>query len=1252
MAQSTSSITGQVLDQSKAVVPNAEVVVTAAATGSIYRTKSNSDGYYTVPSLPAAEYKVSAQAGGFKETVSAVFTLDASSTARMDLTLALADSKQEIVVTAAPPAVESEQSMVSTTISEREMEYMPMQDRGALETLMTLPNVGYDMNGTGMSDVPPVAPVSPSPGVGVSIGGGQFGSNAFLTDGAASTSAGLGRAMLTFSADNVQEVKVIQSTYSAQYGSTGGGVVSMITKSGTNELHGTALWFNENPFFDARTFGSSVPPGTRKNEFGLILGGPVVLPRVYNGRNKTFFSLSVEPKRFTTASETRMRVATAAERQGDFRNTWVSPGASVPLLYQHVQCSGSDAQCSQLAPLNRPTATTVYPLFCANCPPDQVGHVIPKSYISPMAQQIYASVPLPNAPYDASGDNLVGTNGNFGSDNRWNAKIDHQLTANNRLTGRFTNIPIQGTGFTIVKAAQPFPGLENYSDTKQAFLSATSTLSPRMVNEARAAYTFANYSFLPAYDIGTKNYTADVFGLPNATGWGYPEFSIGGVAPNFGTVGMNNLPTKLFIYKENQYQFSDDFTMTFGKHTMTIGGVIGRQQLNSTGDGLGDACCGEYTFPLALTNSGNANIATGAGGLAFASFLVGVPNTVSLRTAVIPYYYRWKNYAGYFQDDFKVKSNLTLNMGVRYQYNSPRAEKYNRQANLDLNDPVPLTNAAGAVTGYTLNYVYAGTNGTSRYLEPPHEKNFEPRFGFAWTPGFGWNGSRRFVLRGGYGISHLPSTGRSRTPIPDFGGAQSQWTYTQWTGAGAQPLTQSANPNDLIRLGSNPPKTIPNSTLLQIPASGKLCAGCSPADPRVPSSGLVYFPKTNDAPYVQTWNLTAQYELPQHLVLSLTYMGQKGRHLYSPDFNLNAPNVVLYQNLLNQGGDPTQTVPDPYGRLAANGNPLAVSLQDLMRPYPTLGDITVTGITNSTSIYNAGSAQLERRFSGGIGFRANYTWAKSIDNAGEISINENTVRNSYFQDPLDLKNNRSVSAFDIRHRVVFTTSAELPFGKGKSLLRDSGRLTNLLAGGWSVNGIGTIASGNPFAAILGVGDTNGIPGATGGSSRIWPNMVLGVPIINPLWNKNVANDVPYLNPAAFARPAFGQEGNAPRTFDYARQPWQQNFNVSLVKEFRPFENRRRFVQLRLEAFNALNHVTFHWNPQFGAPLFNTAPAVSRTGLSLAGPIPYFPGTSASSFPAGSRDAILAQNYNTNFGGLYYGNNSPGRLIQIAAKLYW
>ena len=189
-------------------------------------------------------------------------------------------------------------------------------------------------------------------------------------------------------------------------------------------------------------------------------------------------------------------------------------------------------------------------------------------------------------------------------------------------------------------------------------------------------------------------------------------------------------------------------------------------------------------------------------------------------------------------------------------------------------------------------------------------------------------------------------------------------------------------------------------------------------------------------------------------------------------------------------------------------------------------------------------------------------------------------------------------------RVVFATSAERPFGRGHILSGNSEKLVNLLVGGRSLNGIGPIRSGAPLASMLGVGDTNGIPNSTDGSAKV---------------RQNVANDVPYLNPEAFVRPAFGNGGDAPQTFDYARQPWQQSFNLSVVKDFRLFEKQSRCIQLRMEAFNALNHANFNLNSQFNTALVSTAPPVTRTGLSLAGPIAYYPGSTQSSFRSGTKE---------------------------------
>jgi len=1241
-AQSTSVITGQVTDPSGAAVPKAKITVTAVETGVNIGGVTNSEGYYTIPSLRPARYSVAAESEGFRKTASEEFKLDPAETKRVDLTLQVAGAAQAIEVTAAPPAIESQTSMTGSTMTEQEIHNLPLDGRNTLELAMSLPAVAGEVG----SDEGGIYQTVPSAGAGLSISGGRQASSAFLADGANATSVTLGRQTVTFSPDTIQEFRVLTSTFSAQYGVTGGGVVSTISKSGTNEFHGSAFFYQRNPTIAARRFNSQLPPQLRRNEGGVTFHGPAKVPKLYSGRNKTFFFFSLEPKRWTDGVDNYIRVLTAEERAGDFRNMWVRPGQARPLLYQQVQCA--DAQCSKLLPFNRATNTTVYRLFSANDPdPAKAGRVIPKQYLDPLVQKLLQDVPLPNMPYDSEGNNYAGVRGVKGRDNRWNLKIDHNLAGNNRLSVRYTHIPNFSERYLLKPgdyALASYPS--DTSFTRQFFLSDTHVISPRVVNEFRGNYTFSDYSSIAPGELGKRNFTRE-FGLPSVTDWGYPRFSLSGTRFLTPSLGMGNNQL-LGQYIEHQYQFSDDVTMTLGRHTITAGFDWRYLQSNVKAGGLGDACCGNYTFNSNLTASGNANIPTGAGGDSFASFLLGVPSSISLRGLVIPYYYRWKVGAAYFQDDFKMRPSLILNLGIRWQYNSPRAEKWNRQASIDLDSRVDLRDAAGRKIGETLNYVYSGLNGASRYLEPAHRNNFEPRFGFAWTPRFHWNRRSAMVVRGGYGISHAPVTGRGRDPLPDFGaGSGGSWNYVQWTGSSTQPVTQSQNPQYLIGVGRNAPAVIADPVILQIPQDGKLCAGCTPRDPRVPSGNLVAFLKNNQTPYIQTWNLTIQYLLRADLALTVSYLGQKGTHLYSPVFNLNNPDPKQYQALLEAGGDPLQSVPDPFGRVDASGNLRFVTLQDLMRPFPTLGDISVAGATNSNSIYNAGVLEVQRRFRGWYGFRFNYTWSKSIDNSSNGSTDAQAWTSGRFQNALDLASNRSVSFVDSRHRFNVTSNVQLPFGRRNGV--SFGRIGNMLAGGWSVNLLAAYYSGAPFSPYL--GDNNGIPGGNVRPQVIRPDIVPGVPLINPRWNRTVANDVPYINPEAFARPPFGRMGNAPRTMDYLRGPWTQTLNANLARDFRPFENRSRYLQFRAEFFNVLNHTYFQLNPNSSPQIFTGSLPLSRTGLSLAGPIPYLPGQ-AGAYPAGTREAALAQAYNSGFGLLPRANNSPARILQFAIRLYW
>jgi len=366
--------------------------------------------------------------------------------------------------------------MTGDTVTGKELTDLPLNGRNTLELAMTVAGVQGEMG----SDEAGIGYNVPSPGSGLSVNGGRPGMMGIMSDGMNATSIAYSRATVTFSPDNIEEFKVISSSFSAKYGVTGGGIISSVSKSGGQEFHGSVFWFTRNPALTARTFYQPTASGMRRNEMGVTIGGPVRIPKIYNGKGKTFFFASYEPKRRRDETAQWAHVPTVAERNGDFRNSWVSPGATNPLLYQQMDCV--DAACSGLKAVNRATSTTVYPLFCANCPADQVGHVIPKNMLDPVAQKFLSFVPMPNMPYDSQGRNFIGVQGVSSTDDRWNVKVDHNVSANNHLSGRFTDIPNQSNRYNLIRdyyLAQAPPS--DQAIMRQAYLSDTQTISPRIV---------------------------------------------------------------------------------------------------------------------------------------------------------------------------------------------------------------------------------------------------------------------------------------------------------------------------------------------------------------------------------------------------------------------------------------------------------------------------------------------------------------------------------------------------------------------------------------------------------------------------------------------------------------------------------------------------------------------------------------------------------------------------------------------------
>jgi hypothetical protein len=676
------------------------------------------------------------------------------------------------------------------------------------------------------------------------------------------------------------------------------------------------------------------------------------------------------------------------------------------------------------------------------------------------------------------------------------------------------------------------------------------------------------------------------------------NFSTGGMF----AVGQNNITGNgdLSIRVETSYNIADTLTWNKGNMSIKFGTDLRRMLLNQQDQAY--ATSGSYRFQNTLTNSGGSNA---TGGWDYATFLLGVPNSVSLQSSVIPYYYRWSTPAFFVQDDWKVTPTFTLNLGLRYSIDFPRTEKYDNQAVIDpslaisVAMPSQLLNTNGTpYTGLPSSLIpkttlepvlaFVGKGGRSRYLYPPDYKEFQPRAGFAWRPRiFGLNsGERALVVRGGYGLTDLAVTGNNRTPNPDF--SQSAQTYSTTSG--------QANPAYVMRLSSNPPVLTPQPAPLSLlPANG------------IVTNALAYqstaYEVANNfrTPYSQSWSLSIQKELTRDMVMEIGYQGNKGTHLFFPALNNNLVPFATGQavDALNINLR-TVTVRDPLGRHVNPFDPTSaiinVPLGSVLAPNAGFTQLYEKYLSEANSIRHAGYISLQRRYKNGLTARVNYTFQKTITDASDNGLCTDCMQGSQIWTQISYgatySQERSVAAFNQPQVISSTFTYELPFGRGQALLSNAPRWVDRVAGGWKLSGVGIMMSGTPFVATI--YDDNGLGTVNSGSGQtvVRANIVPGVPLKNPYWSPNCEYGAacgPYLNPAAFSRPPQGQLGDAPSVLPWVYAPWQKNLDLSLLKTITFGETRKKTIQLRLDAFNALNYRGFRVN---GTNSFNSAYVVN------------------------------------------------------------
>ncbi|HEY6187601.1 MAG TPA: carboxypeptidase regulatory-like domain-containing protein [Pyrinomonadaceae bacterium] len=1223
-------ISGTVIDPNGAAVPGATVTVTNLGTNQSTTVTTAESGAFSVSSLDPVVYSVTVESAGFKKAVLESVKVDTASIAAVNVQLEAGAISEEVSVSAEASLINTESGTASSTISERQIQEVPLANRSVLDLAVTAPNVSGDAG----SEDPDVTSGQPVPGFNLSVGGGRPGSTAILADGVNNTGVGLARAVVSFTPETVQEFSVQTSAYSAEYGNTGGGVINVTTKAGTNDFNGVALWYTRNPATNAQkwTVGNLRSPNNlRYNQVSVSAGGPVYLPRfgeggkaLYDGHDRTFFFFAYEPRwrrDFVTATTL---VPTLAQRAGDFRGLVRTNSGFVPQavatqfnlssigpsnIYQQFTIGangqlvpivlGTGFQYCQFgdprATLNAQGQPQCTP--AVNNAPNPALNVIPQAFLDPVAQRTLQFLPDPGSYFlDETGvvRNLVINRSVIQDETRYTLRLDHRFTDNFNSNFRYTVTPaigIRGFGSDV----NGNTGV--YSDAKQMLLAFNNIITPTIVNDLRLNYTRGVFSedFSPEFSIVGGRNLANELGLPSLTAGGIPlfQFSSDNGGNAFSDIGSSGSTNNFNV--EERFNISDIIYINRGNMTWKTGVDLSHARLNVIP--FFAASGGRWQF-RSLNTSSNRTTTLANGGNPFASLLIGVPNVVDVRPLLLNYDYRWDSGAAFVQNDWKVKPNLTLNLGMRYSLQYPRTEKNNLQGvfrpDLATTQTLTATQRRAIATGLGLSatspipdfvptvavnpvFAFAGMGGRSKYIVPVDYSGWEPRFGFAWSPKmkiFGIDLEKNsVVIRGGYGISHAPITGNNRTPNPDFG----SFTQVSTLVNGSSGAANTAAP---VRLSTNPPALTgtPLFQALGVTSDGLVTTN-SIAIPAFADTG--FSGGSGKVPYTQNWNLTLQFEAFKGTSIEISYTGNKGTHLYMPLVNINPREreVVEFLEGLNLSADTTFN--DPLGRRNLLGAIIAVPRGSVGSPFFGFNTLNRYFDPSANSIRHAGYIDVRRRVRGGLTFTANYTFAKSIDDASDASPDTRVLTTTSTQGQVSYgaprSIDRAISTYDIKHNFSSTFIYDFPFGRKRTYLKDMPGALNAVLGGWTMSGLFRLQGGTPLIPLL--IDTNRL----GGNNRtVRPNLVEGVPLINPLWTRDCPVGIlcePYINPAAFMRPPKGELGSAPRTLD-VRGPMQRYFDVSFQKDF-PFpwksnEGKRR-INFRVDLINAFNHPNFRLN---------------------------------------------------------------------------
>ncbi|HEX9928056.1 MAG TPA: carboxypeptidase regulatory-like domain-containing protein [Pyrinomonadaceae bacterium] len=1198
--QITATVTGTVSDPNAAVVPGATVTMTSVDTGLVKTATTNDDGQYTVAFLQPGNYNIRIEKTGFAPVTRENIQLEVAQTAGIDFTLSVTGGEVQVNVGSdETPILQTETSNLETTIERRLIEDLPTGERNIFSFVNLVP--GTIDTGAALPNNALSGPIGSFGNrnffdSNFSVSGGRASTNDILLDGVTNTIGDFNGVAISPPQDAVREFKVISGVAPADYGRTGGGIVTISTKAGTGRFHGALYEYYQDGNLNANGFrnnrnGIARINTSQKHQFGGAIGGPLYF---FNfGENdggfarkveKTFFFTNYELRREKNPTTRILTVPTARMRTGDLSE--LLTGATRTGL---VNADNTPALFGQIYnPYTAVTsgATTRRNYFpgnnLSNLPVCTTSVNRQSACLDPVALAVLQYIPLPNRPGLINNYAFAG-NTEFNRD-LVSGRIDHTVSERQNFFARFNyekrkNAPpnfLDSIAAPITVQSDTF-----FNSTLNHVYSLTSNL----INNFRYGYTRAHAKQAS----NSLGFDPTTLGLPaslrdNATRLIFPTFTIGsGIAG--GEIGAGVLGGAGNDQPRDTHMAADSITWVKGSHTFRFGGEYRLYRFYPFQFGAAASPTGSFTFNRAAT-AGPVPSATvtpvEAAGSSFASFLLGIPSGINreVQTPITIFHHYG---AGFVQDDWKVFRNLTLNLGLRWDFETGTENPQQLITNFDFDAASPIAGSVQTrLNAITLDPAVAALNpgikNLTGVLNFPEGAQTETNFNrFAPRIGFAYSINDKTTLRGGFGLFFLPISLEGAAALgTSFTDPVTQSSFTTGTGQVTSSTVFLSNPFP------NGVRTESGNTLGPLTGLGTtLNAAVEPDRPN---------------PYNSQWNLVLQRELAKNLVMDVAYVGSAGRNLPSRSVNLNqlSPDVLNYArtNFANPGACPTtanpnaacaniaafltQQVANPLqgsipGAAALNGATIARA--QLLRRFPQYQDVTNFGPHIGYSNYHALQVNLQKRFSDGFSLLTNYVWSKLLDTGG-VGNGARASDPTNAEDIFNYDEEYSYSTLDVPHRFTLSSTYELPFGRGKRFGGNVSRLVDFFIGGFQISGTGVYQRGTPLTVTYAIGfPSTGL--AAVGNLQIRPNRIEGVKPTAGNFGELVRQGLPLFNPAAFSAPnvANYEFGNAARTYNDIRRDNYKNVDLSIIKNI-SFNEGGQKIQLRAEFLNAFNWVVF------------------------------------------------------------------------------